>query len=175
MASANWDYRYCWLRDATFTLLALMHAGYREEAQDWGSWLRRTVAGTPSQVQTLYGLAGERWLMEWEVPWLTGYHGARPVRIGNAASLQVQLDVYGELMDALYQEMHGGLARPNASWNIQRALVDHVAEIWQQPDEGILGSARWRQAFHLLEGNGMGGGGPGNPRCRGIQPFRQPR
>ena len=133
----NWDYRYCWLRDATFTLMALMHAGYREEAQAWGAWLRRSVAGTPSQVQTLYGLAGERWLMEWEVPWLAGYHGARPVRIGNAASLQVQLDVYGELMDALYQEMHGGLVRPSASWDIQRALVEHVAEIWQQPDEGI--------------------------------------
>ena len=108
----NWDYRYCWLRDATFTLLALMHAGYREEAQAWGAWLRRSVAGTPAQVQTLYGLAGERWLMEWEVPWLAGYDGARPVRIGNAASSQLQLDVYGELMDALYQEMHLGLARP---------------------------------------------------------------
>ena len=82
----NWDYRYCWLRDATFTLLALSHAGYREEAQSWGSWLRRSVAGTPSQIQTLYGLAGERWLMEWEVPWLAGYRGARPVRIGNAAA-----------------------------------------------------------------------------------------
>jgi GH15 family glucan-1,4-alpha-glucosidase len=133
----NWDYRYCWLRDATFTLLALGHAGYREEAQSWGAWLRRSVAGTPSQVQTLYGLAGERLLMEWEVPWLSGYQGARPVRIGNAASTQVQLDVYGELMDALYQEMHGGLVRPGASWDIQCALLAHVAEIWQQPDEGI--------------------------------------
>ena len=133
----NWDYRYCWLRDATFTLLALMHAGYREEAQAWGAWLRRSVAGTPSQIQTLYGLAGERWLMEWEVPWLAGYGGARPVRIGNAASAQLQLDVYGELMDALYQEMHLGLARPNASWDIQRALVTHLAEIWEQPDESI--------------------------------------
>ncbi len=133
----NWDYRYCWLRDATFTLLALMHGGYREEAQAWGAWLRRSVAGTPSQIQTLYGLAGERWLMEWEVPWLTGYDGARPVRIGNAASAQLQLDVYGELMDALYQEMHLGLARPRASWDIQRALVTHLAGIWDQPDESI--------------------------------------
>ena len=88
-------------------MLALRHAGYREEAQAWGAWLRRSVAGTPAQVQTLYGLAGERWLMEWEVPWLAGYGGrASPVRIGNAASAQVQLDVYGELMDAMYQEMH---------------------------------------------------------------------
>jgi GH15 family glucan-1,4-alpha-glucosidase len=133
----NWDYRYCWLRDATFTLLALMHAGYREEAQAWGAWLRRSVAGTPAQVQTLYGLAGERWLMEWEVPWLSGYRGARPVRIGNAASAQLQLDVYGELMDALYQEMQLGLARPRASWDIQRALVQHLTTIWDQPDESI--------------------------------------
>jgi GH15 family glucan-1,4-alpha-glucosidase len=133
----NWDYRYCWLRDATFTLLALMHAGYREEAKAWGSWLRRSVAGTPSQVQTLYGLAGERWLMEWEVPWLAGYDGARPVRIGNAASEQLQLDVYGELMDALYQEMQLGLVRPRASWDLQRHLVTHLATIWDKPDESI--------------------------------------
>ncbi|HEX3402918.1 MAG TPA: glycoside hydrolase family 15 protein [Acetobacteraceae bacterium] len=133
----NWDYRFCWLRDATFTLLALMHAGYREEAQAWGAWLRRSVAGTPSQVQTLYGLAGERWLMEWEVPWLAGYQGARPVRIGNAASAQLQLDVYGELMDALYQEMHNGLTRPSVSWNLQRNLVAHLTAIWDQPDESI--------------------------------------
>ncbi len=133
----NWDYRYCWLRDATFTLLALMHGGYREEAQAWGAWLRRSVAGTPSQIQTLYGLAGERWLMEWEVPWLDGYGGARPVRIGNAASAQLQLDVYGELMDALYQELKLGLVRPNASWGIQRELVGHLAEIWNEPDESI--------------------------------------
>jgi GH15 family glucan-1,4-alpha-glucosidase len=133
----NWDYRFCWLRDATFTLLALMHAGYPEEAQAWGAWLRRSVAGTPSQVQTLYGLAGERWLMEWEVPWLAGYHGAKPVRIGNAASAQVQLDVYGELMDALYQEMHNHLVRPGASWDLQYNLVTHLTEIWDQPDESI--------------------------------------
>ncbi len=133
----NWDYRYCWLRDATFTLLALMHAGYREEAKAWGAWLRRSVAGTPSQVQTLYGLSGERWLMEWEVPWLAGYQGAKPVRIGNAASGQLQLDVYGELLDALYQEIHTGLAHPSESWDIQRALVEHLATIWQEPDESI--------------------------------------
>ncbi len=133
----NWDYRFCWVRDATFTLLALLHAGYREEAQSWGSWLRRSVAGTPAQIQTLYGLAGERWLMEWEVPWLGGYQGARPVRIGNAASGQLQLDVYGELMDALFQEMHEGLVRPAQTWPIQQALVQHLEEIWEQPDESI--------------------------------------
>jgi GH15 family glucan-1,4-alpha-glucosidase len=133
----NWDYRYCWLRDATFTLLALMHAGYREEAQAWGAWLRRSVAGTPGQLQTLYGLAGERWVPEWEVPWLAGYQGASPVRIGNAASTQLQLDVFGELIDALYQEASLGLVRPTASWPLQRALIDHLEEVWEQPDESI--------------------------------------
>jgi GH15 family glucan-1,4-alpha-glucosidase len=133
----NWDYRYCWLRDATFTLLALMHAGYREEAQAWGAWLRRSVAGTPGQIQTLYGLAGERWVPEWQVPWLTGYQGASPVRIGNAASSQLQLDVFGELIDALYQESALGLTRPAASWPLQRALVGHLEEVWEQPDESI--------------------------------------
>jgi GH15 family glucan-1,4-alpha-glucosidase len=135
--SRNWDYRYCWLRDATFTLLALMHAGYREEAQAWGAWLRRSVAGSPAQLQTLYGLGGERWVLEWEVPWLSGYQGASPVRIGNAASGQLQLDVYGELIDALYQESLLGLVRPSATWDLQRALMTHLEVIWQQPDESI--------------------------------------
>jgi GH15 family glucan-1,4-alpha-glucosidase len=135
--SRNWDYRYCWLRDATFTLLALMHAGYREEAQAWGAWLRRSVAGAPNQLQTLYGLSGERWAQEWEVSWLPGYRGASPVRIGNAASTQLQLDVYGELIDALYQESILGLVRPAASWELQRALVGHLEKIWAEPDESI--------------------------------------
>jgi GH15 family glucan-1,4-alpha-glucosidase len=133
----NWDYRYCWLRDATFTLLALMHAGYQEEAQAWGAWLRRSVAGTPGQVQTLYGLAGERWVAEWEVPWLDGYQGAKPVRVGNAASSQLQLDVFGELIDALYQESALGLVRPTSSWPLQRALIAHLEDIWELPDESI--------------------------------------
>ena len=135
--SRNWDYRYCWLRDATFTLLALMHAGYREEAQAWGAWLRRSVAGSPAQLQTLYGIAGERSVQEWEVPWLAGYQGAAPVRVGNAASTQLQLDVYGELIDAMYQEMALGLSRPSASWPLQRSLVAHLETIWQNPDESI--------------------------------------
>ncbi len=133
----NWDYRYCWLRDATFTLLALMHAGYQDEARAWGAWLRRSVAGTPAQLQTLYGLAGERGVLEWEVPWLAGYQGASPVRIGNAASTQLQLDVYGELIDALHQESTLGLVRPASSWPLQRALVTHLEKIWEQPDESI--------------------------------------
>ena len=135
--SRNWDYRYCWLRDATFTLLALMHAGYREEAQAWGAWLRRSVAGSPTQLQTLYGIAGERWVQEAEVPWLTGYQDSRPVRIGNAASGQLQLDVYGELIDALYQEAALGLSKPSEHWGLTHALVSHLETIWEQPDESI--------------------------------------
>jgi GH15 family glucan-1,4-alpha-glucosidase len=133
----NWDYRYCWVRDATFTLLALMHAGYREEAHAWGAWLQRSIAGTPAQIQTLYGIAGERLTLEWEVPWLSGYQGAKPVRVGNAASGQLQLDVYGELIDALYQAAAMGLVRPTASWPLQRALVSHLETIWELPDESI--------------------------------------
>jgi GH15 family glucan-1,4-alpha-glucosidase len=133
----NWDYRYCWLRDATFTLLSLAHAGYAEEARAWGAWLRRSVAGTPDQVQTMYGLAGERLLREWEVSWLPGYQGASPVRVGNAASTQLQLDVYGELMDALYQGAHFGLATPKTSWDLQTALVTHLETLWRDPDESI--------------------------------------
>jgi GH15 family glucan-1,4-alpha-glucosidase len=133
----NWDYRFCWVRDATFTLLALMHAGYREEARDWGRWLHRSVAGTPAQIQTLYGLGGERWIPEWEVPWLGGYQGAKPVRVGNAASLQLQIDVYGELADALYQAGEQGLARAADLWPLQRALTEHLETVWQQPDESI--------------------------------------
>jgi GH15 family glucan-1,4-alpha-glucosidase len=135
--SRNWDYRFCWLRDATFTLLALMHAGYREEAQAWGAWLRRSVAGSPSQLQTLYGIGGERWIQEWTVPWLQGYQGASPVRVGNGASTQLQLDVYGELIDAIYQETALGLVPSSKSWELQRALMLHLEKIWEQPDESI--------------------------------------
>ena len=133
----NWDYRYCWLRDATFTLLAMLHAGYDEEARAWGAWLRRAVAGSPAQIQTMYGLAGERRLVEWTVDNLPGYQGAAPVRVGNAASEQLQIDVYGELVDALYQAAHSGLAAPEGVWQLQRLLVQHLERIWQHPDEGI--------------------------------------
>jgi GH15 family glucan-1,4-alpha-glucosidase len=133
----NWDYRYCWLRDATITLLALMNAGYYDEAECWRGWLLRAAAGNPEQLQIMYGLAGERRLMEWEVPWLPGYQGASPVRIGNAASKQMQLDVYGEVMDALHQARCGGLGNNEAGWQLQRALVGHLETIWDQPDQGI--------------------------------------
>jgi len=133
----NWDYRYCWLRDATLTLLALMNAGYYNEARAWREWLERAIAGSPAQVQIMYGIAGERRLGEWTVPWLPGYEGAQPVRIGNAAALQLQLDVYGELMDALYIARKGGLNGDEASWRLQVALMTHLESIWQTPDEGI--------------------------------------
>ena len=133
----NWDYRYCWLRDATFTLMALVSAGYRDEARAWGQWLRRTVAGSPHQLQIMYGLSGERQLIEWEVPWLPGYGGAAPVRVGNAASAQLQLDVYGELIDAIYQGRTLGLAPVEAGWPLQQKLVEHLEQIWEHPDEGI--------------------------------------
>jgi GH15 family glucan-1,4-alpha-glucosidase len=133
----NWDYRFCWIRDATFTLLALMNAGYYEEAKSWRAWLVRAVAGDPSQVQIMYGLAGERRLIEWEVPWLAGYEGAKPVRIGNAAAEQMQLDMYGEVMDALHHARKGKLAADEAGWTLQRELLKHLETIWVKLDQGI--------------------------------------
>ncbi len=145
----NWDYRYCWLRDATLTLLAFMHAGYFEEAQAWRDWLHRSVAGRPDQIQIMYGLGGERHLREWEADWLAGYQGSRPVRIGNAAHAQLQLDVYGEVMDALHQAREGGLVAPPASWDLQCGLLDHLEQIWQLPDEGIWEVRGGRRPFTL--------------------------
>jgi GH15 family glucan-1,4-alpha-glucosidase len=133
----NWDYRYCWLRDATFTLLALMNAGYFEEACDWRDWLLRAAAGSPDQVQIMYGIRGERQLTEWELPWLNGYENSRPVRVGNAASEQFQLDVYGEVNDALLHAHLGGIPPEETALALQRALTDHVATVWEQPDQGI--------------------------------------
>jgi GH15 family glucan-1,4-alpha-glucosidase len=133
----NWDYRICWLRDATFTLYSLMNAGYFDEARDWTLWLLRAVAGDPSQLQILYGIAGERRLPEVELDWLPGYEGSRPVRVGNAAALQLQLDVYGEVMDALHLARRVGLAPTEAGWALQRTLMGYLEKIWQEPDEGI--------------------------------------
>ncbi|HUQ08811.1 MAG TPA: glycoside hydrolase family 15 protein [Steroidobacteraceae bacterium] len=133
----NWDYRFCWLRDATFTLLALMDAGYIEEAGRWRDWLVRALAGAPSQAQIMYGLAGERRLTEWEVDWLPGFADSKPVRIGNEAYLQRQIDIYGEIADAMHHARRGGLATADAAWAVQRALTEHVEEIWTQEDEGI--------------------------------------
>jgi GH15 family glucan-1,4-alpha-glucosidase len=133
----NWDYRYCWLRDATFTLYSLIHGGYREEAARWRDWLLRAVAGDPAQLQILYGLSGERQIPEIELGWLGGYEGSRPVRVGNAAVDQRQLDVFGELMDALYVARRSGLQPEPAAWRLQQHLVRHLEDTWRQPDEGI--------------------------------------
>lgn len=133
----NWDYRFCWLRDATFTLNALLLAGYQEEAIAWREWLLRTVAGSPADLQILYGVTGERRLDEYEVPWLPGYGGARPVRVGNAAAKQFQLDVYGEVMDTLHLARAAGLEPESAAWEVQLTLLEFLEKNWQQPDEGI--------------------------------------
>jgi GH15 family glucan-1,4-alpha-glucosidase len=133
----NWDYRYCWLRDATLTLLALMNAGYYDEARAWRDWLLRAAAGAPAQLQIMYGLAGERRLTEFEVDWLPGYENSLPVRIGNAAHRQLQLDVFGEVMDALHQARAGGLNPREDDWAFQRAILQHLEQVWDRPDEGV--------------------------------------
>jgi GH15 family glucan-1,4-alpha-glucosidase len=133
----NWDYRFCWLRDATFTLLALMNSGYTEEASAWYNWLLRAVAGSPANMQIMYGIMGQRRLLEWEAGWLPGYEGAQPVRVGNAAHAQLQLDVYGELIDAFHQSRMAALELDENSWALGRRVLDHLADVWDQPDHGI--------------------------------------
>lgn len=133
----NWDYRYCWLRDATFTLYSLMAAGYREEACAWRDWLLRAAAGDPAQLQIMYGPAGERRLTELELDWLPGYEGSAPVRIGNAAVRQLQLDVYGEVIGALHEARRVGIESDEFSWPLQQHLLEYLETGWQQPDEGI--------------------------------------
>jgi GH15 family glucan-1,4-alpha-glucosidase len=133
----NWDYRYCWLRDATFTLNALLLAGYDKEATDWREWLLRAVAGSPEDLQILYGVSGERRLAEYEVSWLPGYQDAAPVRVGNAASAQFQLDVYGEVMDTLHLARVSGLPPEPAAWHFQLAMLELLERRWEEPDDGI--------------------------------------
>ncbi len=133
----NWDYRYCWLRDTSFTLLALMHAGYTEEAVAWRLWLLRAIAGSPGQIQSLYGIDGERRLPEWEVEWLAGYEHSKPVRIGNAASRQFQLDVYGEVVVALSRTPAAEDDLRTPATELEAGLIDHLCHVWDQPDEGI--------------------------------------
>jgi GH15 family glucan-1,4-alpha-glucosidase len=133
----NWDYRYCWLRDATWTLLALMSTGYYDEARAWQEWLLRAVAGSPDQMQIMYGLAGERQLPESELTWLAGYANSRPVRIGNGAHQQLQIDVYGELMDALHHSRRNALAPDASGWDLQKAVLQHLEAVWREPDHGI--------------------------------------
>jgi GH15 family glucan-1,4-alpha-glucosidase len=133
----NWDYRFCWIRDATFTLLALLDGGYTEEAVAWREWLLRAVAGRPDQMQIMYGVRGERRLTEVEIGWLPGYEGSAPVRVGNAAADQFQLDVYGELMDALHIARTNGIEPDPDAWRVQRELMDFLEARWREPDEGI--------------------------------------
>jgi GH15 family glucan-1,4-alpha-glucosidase len=133
----NWDYRYCWLRDATFTLLAFLNAGYCDEAAEWQRWLLRAVGGEASQVQIMYGLSGERQVHEFEIPWLRGYENSRPVRIGNAASTQFQLDIFGEIADALFQARRGGIDSDARDLEVQDKLVEYVRTVWRKPDQGI--------------------------------------
>jgi GH15 family glucan-1,4-alpha-glucosidase len=133
----NWDYRYCWLRDATLTLLALIRAGYTEEAGAWRDWLLRAIAGSPEDLQIMYGVAGERRLTEFELPWLGGYEESRPVRVGNGASGQRQLDVYGEVVDALYNSRKYGLVASDGAWRLTQKIFEWLESGWREPDEGI--------------------------------------
>jgi GH15 family glucan-1,4-alpha-glucosidase len=133
----NWDYRFCWLRDATFTLLALMNSGYTGEACAWHNWLLRAAAGWPANMQIMYGIMGQGRLLEWEADWLPGYEGAQPVRVGNAAHAQLQLDVYGELIDTFHQSRVAALELSEETWALGRAVIEHLAEVWDQPDHGI--------------------------------------
>ena len=133
----NWDYRYCWLRDATFTLYAMMIDGFEKEARSWRDWLLRATAGDPTQMQIMYGIDGERMIPEFPIPWLRGFADSTPVRVGNAASNQFQLDVYGELMDAFYQFRRAGLEQSDDAWQLQLAVIDFVEAHWRDPDEGI--------------------------------------
>jgi GH15 family glucan-1,4-alpha-glucosidase len=143
----NWDYRFCWLRDATLTLVALMGAGYYEEAGAWRDWLRRAVAGAPEDFRILYGVGGERLQIEWEIPWLPGYQGASPVRVGNAAANQLQLDVFGELMDVLHLGRAGGLKTQPTDWSLQCRALTHLEKIWREADDGIWEVRGGRRQF----------------------------
>jgi GH15 family glucan-1,4-alpha-glucosidase len=143
----NWDYRFCWLRDATFTLFALVNLGYLDEAKSWREWLLRAIAGTPSQMQALYGVRGERRLEEWDVPWLRGYENSAPVRIGNAATRQFQLDVFGEIVGSLFQAHHAGIELREPDWRLLVALLDYLETKWREPDEGIWEVRGGRKQF----------------------------
>jgi len=146
-STRNWDYRYCWLRDATMTLMAFMNLGYFEEASAWRNWLTRSVAGSPDQMQIMYGLAGERDLPEFELPWLSGYEGSQPVRIGNAAATQTQLDIYGEVADAMVQAIRGHLAPHPRIEAIAAVIMPFLEKAWREPDEGIWEIRAQRQHF----------------------------
>jgi GH15 family glucan-1,4-alpha-glucosidase len=156
------------LRDATLTLLAFMNAGYYDEARCWRDWLLRAAAGSPSQIQTMYGSPVR--LTEWEVPWLSGYEGSKPVRIGNAASDQLQIDVFGEVMDALHLARVGGPQDLAEGWDFQHALLSHLEKVWSAADDGIWEVRGERRHFTPLEGGGMGRIRPGDQERGGLPP-----
>ena len=145
----NWDYRFCWLRDATFTLLALMNSGYTEEASAWHNWLLRAAAGTPANMQIMYGIMGQRRLLEWVADWLPGYEGARPVRIGNAAHAQLQLDVYGESIERFHQSRVARLDLDEGSWDLECKVLEHLGRSMGPARSRHLGNPRCRKAYVL--------------------------
>ena len=153
----NWDYRYCWLRDTTFTLLALTNGGYFDEAEAWQDWLLRALGGSPEQVQIMYGLRGERQLIEWEVDWLPGYENSHPVRVGNAAAGQLQLDIYGEVLDSFYHAQQVMARHSERDFRVLVRLLDHLEKIWQDPDEGIWETRGAPPAVHVFQDDGVGG------------------
>jgi GH15 family glucan-1,4-alpha-glucosidase len=182
----NWDYRYCWLRDATFTLLALMNAGYKDEATEWQKWLIRAVGAEASQLQTLYGLAAERQVSETEIPWLAGYRNSRPVRIGNKAGRQFQLDIFGEIADSLFQARSGGIDLEPRDMEIERRLVEYLLTVWHRPDAGIWESrGKLRQLVYskamvwvaldraIKSAGDRGAGHPTKPRVKKWKIARQ--
>jgi len=146
-SNRNWDYRFCWLRDSTFTLLALMNAGHYEEAAAWQDWLLRALGGGPDQVHIMYGIKGEQRLPEDEIDWLSGYENSKPVRVGNAASEQLQLDIYGEMLDSFFHALHGMHRHNEDDFRVLRLLLKHLGTIWQDPDEGIWETRGGRQQF----------------------------
>jgi GH15 family glucan-1,4-alpha-glucosidase len=160
----NWDYRFCWLRDATFTLQAFMHLGYYEEARAWRDWIIRAVAGNPDQIQIMYGVGGERWLPELIVPWLPGYENSSPVRIGNAAHRQMQIDVFGEIVDAMAQAAEGGMDIPERGRANRVLLLDYLARVWREPDDGIWEVRGEPQHLRPFESHGLGCIRSGGPR-----------
>ena len=165
----NWDYRFCWLRDATFTLLALMNSGYTEEASAWHRWLLRAAAGSPANMQIMYGIMGQRRLLEWEATWLPGYEGAKPVRVGNAAHAQLQLDVYGELIDAFHQWRMAKLELDASTWALECTVLEHLAEHMGQARSRHLGAPRRGQALCLVEGDDLGRVRPRHQERRDVR------